>query len=848
MKNLTIRNKLILFLSLFLFFAPTGYGSRITITEVSTPDNFPLVTTGEAAQLVIDPNEEEVISVVTTAFCEDIKSVAEVKPEIIHLLSDESMPVIIGTLGKSSFIDQLESTGKIQTKEVRGKWETFCISVVDNPFPRIKQALVIFGSDPRGTAFGVFELSRMIGVSPFVWWADVTPEKRPNIYVTPGESIFGPPSVQYRGIFLNDEDWGLQPWAAKHMDPGIRDNGTKGDIGPKTYEKIFELMLRLKANYLWPAMHECTKAFWYYKENPAIAKKYHIVMGSTHCDMMLRTNTDEWVNNFATEYPGVTRGDWNWATNRNNIMNYWTDRVIESKNHDAVYTIGMRGIHDSRMPGYSSQADRAEALKEVIKTQREMLSTQLGKSASEVPQIFCPYKEALNLYRLGIDLADDISLLWADDNFGYIRQLSNPQEQQRSGGGGVYYHFSYWGVPQDFLWLASTPPALTAFELMKAYEMNCHKIWIFNVGDIKPQEYELQFAMDFSWDIHSVNMEDANEYAKKWSDETFGEGFAEEMYEIKKEYYRLVSSGKPEHVPNTNYTVHEMEHRLSCYDKLVDRVYTLENSIPVEMKDAYFQLITYQIEAAALMDMKVLGSKLSFEYVNQGRKKDALDIAEKSQNAYRRIIELTNQYNKEIAGGKWDGMMDYAPRGLSKFHEMTVATTESINENALASKDQDKATIIPAGDYTSKHGNGYEFLVVGGLGDEAKALTVWPLNMETYTESNITSAPYVEYTVAVKKGTNMIEIRCLPTFPLYQGLQLRFAASIGDEKPSFFNIKTEAETKNWSTNILRGYANGSMTYQSIKDTTIIVRVYFPDPGLVLNSLHITTIVAGSVVG
>lgn len=806
--------------------------SSITIKEKAGKGSFPLVATGKAAQLVIDTDDEDVVSIVANAFCEDIKLVTDVKPEVINQIHKGGYPVIIGTLGKCSFINQLESTGKIQTAEVKGKWETFSISVVDKPFEGIDQALVIFGSDARGTAFGVFELSRMIGVSPFVWWADVTPKKRKNLYVTQGERIFGPPSIQYRGLFINDEDWGLQPWAAKNIDTDVK------DIGPRTYEKVFELMLRLKSNYLWPAMHPCTKAFWYYKESPELARKYDIVLGSSHCEQMLRNNVDEWSNNFHLEYPDEKRGQWNWATNSKQITRYWEDRVKESVNNEATYTLGMRGIHDSGMPGYKNNEDKRNALKEVIGVQRDMLQRNFGKPASEIPQIFCPYKEALTLYRMDIDLPEDVTMLWADDNFGYIRQLSNPEEQKRTGGAGVYYHFSYWGVPRDFLWLGSTPPALTTFELMKAYEMNCKKIWLFNIGDIKPHEYEMQFAMDFSWDVNSVNMADPNEYARRWSDETFGEGFADEIYEIKKEYYRIASSGKPEHIPNTEYPVSEMERRLDSYDKLVKRTQALESKIPVELKNAFFQLITYQIEAPAAMDMKVLGSRLSFEYANQGRKEEAIKMATESQNAYQRIVELTRIYNKDIANGKWDGIMDYAPRGLKKFYEIPVITTDSISRITPKPQPKEIRNIIPAGEYKTANGNGHNFMTINGLGIEACALTVWPLNMNTYEESNITSAPFAEYAIPVKKGTNQIDVRCLPTFPIYQGYKLRFAVSVGDEKPVFHNIQTEAESRPWYPNILRGYANGITHYESSKDQIIKVRIYFPDPGLVVSALNI----------
>ena len=291
----------------------------------------------------------------------------------------------------------------------------------------------------QGAAFGVFELSKRIGVSPWYWWADVQPEKRDNLFVRGGTIIDGPPSVKYRGIFLNDEDWGLKPWAAANMDTDIK------DIGPKTYAKIFELLLRLKANFIWPAMHPCTKAFYYYKDNPKVADQYAIVVGSSHCEPMLRNNVDEWTDNFQTEY-GKKPGPWRYDTNEKEIHRYWDDRAVESAKYESVYTIGMRGIHDGSMPGPKDEGEKIKLLDKVIADQRRILAARLKKPVEEIPQIFCPYKEVLRLYQKGLDLPDDVTNVWADDNHGYIRQLSTPGEQHRSGKSGVYYHLSYWGI------------------------------------------------------------------------------------------------------------------------------------------------------------------------------------------------------------------------------------------------------------------------------------------------------------------------------------------------------------------------------------------------------------------
>ncbi|MDR1120118.1 MAG: glycosyl hydrolase 115 family protein [Dysgonamonadaceae bacterium] len=804
-----------------------------SVTNTYKEGVFPLVSNGTAAALVIDPLDAEVVSIAAEAFSGDVQQITGIKPVILAAdaaMSLPAAPVIIGTLGQSLFIDSLVASGKISAADIGGKWESFCIAAVSSPFDGISEALVIYGSDPRGTAFGVFELSRMMGVSPLVWWADVAPEQQANIYITHGESIFGPPSVQYRGLFINDEDWGLQPWAAKNMDTNIK------DIGPKTYAKVFELLLRMKANYLWPAMHPSTKAFWYYPGNPEMARKYHIVLGSSHAEPLLRNNVDEWAKNFTTEY-GMPSGDWNWAINSTNITRYWTDRVIQSKNNDAVYTVGMRGIHDSAMPGYSDNESKKNALKDVIATQRNILSTNLGKQASKIPQIFCPYKETLSLYKLGLNLADDITITWADDNHGYIRQLSNPQEQLRGGGAGVYYHISYWGDPADYLWLSSVSPSLISYELCKAYELNTRKLWVINVGDIKPAEMEFQFAMDLAWDINAWKPENAQSYSKYWAETTFGKEFSESIANIKNEYYRLAASGKPEHLHLITYPDEEIDQRIEDYGKLVEASKIVESQIPARLKDAYFQLIAYPVEAAASMNEKALYAQKSLKLASQGDK-DALSFSGKAKSAYQNIITLTNKYNKETASGKWNGIMDYAPRKLSQFYEPTVATESSISGNGIPGEHESIVTIIPVDSFTNKNEAGYTVCSIAGLGIGQNALTVWPLNLTAYNQENINNAPYVDYTIPAVEGTNKIEVRCLPTFPLYEAVKLRYAVSVDNADPVFVDITTSEGASQWSKNVLQGFTSQEISYQSDSDKEINLRIYLADPGLVLSAVYI----------
>lgn len=795
-----------------LFFPILSFANQIKVEHSQSAGSFPLINNGSAATLVVDAMDAEVVTIVANALSSDIQLITDVAP-LVTTEMDGNPPVIIGTLGQSTLIDSLVKLNKITPTQVVGKWETFCITVVDNPFGGVDQALVIYGSDPRGTAFGVFEFSKLMGVSPWVWWADVIPEKHTNLFVTKGESIFGPPSVQYRGIFINDEDWGLQPWAAKSFDP-------VKDIGPKTYEKVFELMLRVKANYIWPAMHPSTHSFNYYADNKVVAGKYSIVMGSSHHEPLLYNTIKDWP---------YAASAWDPYNNLSTIMDELEKRVISNGKYENMYTLCMRGAGDGPMPGNLNQ--QTAKLQECIGLQRDLLTKHVNPDITKVPQVLFPYKEVLLQYNNGLNVPDDVTLGWVDDNFGYIRQLSNPTEQLRSGGSGVYFHFSYWGVPDDYLWLSSISPTHTSSEMTKANALNAKKIWIFNVGDIKPQEMIMQYAMDLAWDVNSWSPEKAHLYSTHWAAETFGEEFAESIGEIKEEYFRIAATGKPEHLVSISYTEQEMLQRLADYDSLVIACDKVKALIPSRLQDAYYQLIEYPVKGAANMNTKVLAARLSQFYAAQGRE-DALDYSKAAVDAYSNIIALTKKYNTGISNGKWDGIMDYAPRSLGRFYDPDVAT--EINKTDIPPAAEDAVTIIPASSYSSVSSTTVK--TIEGLGDQSQALLVWPLDMTTYSESNVTSAPYAEYDIDVKKGANKITVRCLPTFPLYSSLKLRYAVSVDGSTPNFVNIETASLSSTWSRNLLRGYASGETGYASSTDKTIKVRVYFTDPGLVLSSL------------
>ncbi len=817
--------------------AQTNMDNKLNVIDTQSEDAFFLVHSRKAAEIYYDPNDAKVVQIAGEAFRKDVEKVAGILPVLQSNPDNLSGQVVmIGTLGRSDLIDRLAESDKLPVDKIRGKWETFIVTVIDRPFPQIERALVVAGSDRRGTAFGVFELSRMMGVSPWIWWADVAPRHMEAVYVTAGSVIEGPPSVTYRGIFLNDEDWGLQPWAAKNMDKDI------ADIGPNTYAKIFELLLRLKANYIWPAMHPCTKAFYYYPENPKVADQYAIVVGSTHCEPMLRNNVFEWSQNFEHEY-GEMPDDWRYDTNRRQIYRYWEDRAKQSSSFESVYTVGMRGIHDSGMPGPRSRSEKIKLLEKVIAEQRGLLNKHLRKPIDKIPQIFCPYKEVLQLYQQGLKLPDDITIAWADDNHGYIRQLSNPQEQQRSGASGVYYHLSYWGAPHDYLWLSSTSPSLVSYEMTKAFDYGASRLWVFNVGDIKPAEMETEFAMELAWDINAWTPEKAYMYPQIWAAKTFGSKFAKPIAGIKSEYYRLAQEGKPEHLGTLTFEKKQAEERLRDYQAILAEAEALSKKIPEPLQDAFFQLILYPVRGACLMNEKVLYARNSLKLAQQGDEK-ALEYAQKAQSAFEQIQSLTHKYNEEISGGKWSGMMSWHPRDLDVFKMPQVATAAMLkktkeNIGAGIEKEQSERIEISVEQYSSKREiPGINLHVIEGLGIGGKGLTMMPFDAESVPEEKIEEAVFVEYKIQLSSGNKDIIVKCLPTHRIHQGRNLRYAISVNGDRAQVVDVYSAADSRTWRTNVLRGYSMGRTTHQINISEESVIRIYILDPGLVINSIEV----------
>ena len=808
-----------------MFSLLTAWADDLQVVTTPVSGSFAIAgsTVSDKAIILYDDKDADVVLTVIDCLMSDLKAVTK-KTFMKYKTEPSSLkcPIIVGTIGQSSHIDKLIADGKLDVSDVAGKWEAFGMQVIDNPMEGVERALAIFGSQPRSTAYGMFELSRMAGVSPWIWWADVTPTTKTQLYVTPGRRIFGSPSVKFRGIFLNDEDFGLRPWAAKHMDTNLN------NFGPKTYAAIMELLLRLRANTLWPAMHAGSRAFWFEKTNIPLIMKYDIYMGSSHCEQMLRDNEYEW-GKTGDKFGGHGDSDWVWRTNQDMIKRYWAERVGESRGKNAIYTIGMRGVHDTGINGYNSTEERVAALTDIIAYQRQLLADSIGDPTT-IPQIFIPYKEVLTCYNAGLQVPEDVTLMWVDDNHGYIRQMPTPAEQARSGGNAIYYHISYWGSPASYLWLSTLSPSLCSYELCKAYDQGVRDQWIINVGDIKPGEEELEFCP-----------ERAYLYTRDWAARTFGEDYADDINAIKMAYYRLGIAAKPEHVQlcHFDHSNAEIDARIAEYQDLYNKVVALRSRIPSALRNAYYELIEYPVCACTDQNIKLLRARQSFIYAWAGQGEKALDYAKKAQTAFDEIKTLTTKYNTGIASGKWNGMMDYKPNNWSQ-HLMPAVATSADVAGQQSSILQPDIHIIAGGCYDNASPT---VKTLHGLGIEGSTATVWPLDLTAYTSAN--TAPHAEYTLPVQKGLNVIQVRLLPTFPLNASYDLRAGISVDGKTASVISIKVSAMTDTWDETVAQGYFPASVHYTSTEDKTVTVRVYFMDPGLSVSALASIPFSAGA---
>ena len=762
------------------------------------------IKAGEQITVVCDTlSEAKVVLNALNLWRRDCRSVLSVAPEFVS--AEREGKIWIGTLGESDVIRRILSENYISVSELSSKKEAFLRCVVSY---RSKPVLIVAGSDKRGTAYGILEISRLMGVSPWEWWADATPAPLDEFTLPSDYSSFQTPSVEFRGIFINDEDWGFMPWSTKTYEP----TNVKGQIGPRTHQRVFELLLRLRANTFWPAMHSCSHPFFLTPGNKEIADDYGIYIGTSHCEPMLRNANGEW------RLEG--EGEYDYVNNRENVHRFWEKRVTDVVGRENIYTLGIRGIHDGKMQGAKTIAEQKSALTRIFADQRDLLKRYIHNDVTKIPQVFIPYKEVLDVYHAGLEVPEDVTLMWCDDNFGYIRHFPDSIERRRSGGNAVYYHVSYWGSPHDYLWLATTHPSLIYEQMKTAYNSGIQKMWILNVGDIKPAEYHMELFFDMAWDMKRMENEGVTEYMRRWLEREFGTDCTRRLLPVMQEHYRLSHVCKPEHMGNTRvdkktpsylvindlpWSEKTIKERLTGYDNLARDVERIGRLLPDYKRDAYFQLVKYPVQAAAQMNRKLLKAQLA---------RHELAKWEESDVAFDSIVSLTRQYNN-LKDGKWNLMMDMAPRRLPVFKKVP-------RERATIPLRKEYVPLysFSGADYTDSSG---QQICCEGLGHSGKSLALRKGSSVTYRLGRLST------------DSVRLEIRLLPNHPV-DGNKLRVNVAFDDSSGRLIEYQTKEKSEEWKENVLRNQAICWMTLPVDNTSYHILTLKALDEGIIVDQI------------
>ena len=645
------------------------WGENSYVTSQKEAKDFKLSESGKSTPLFISSKDYPGVIRALKDLQSDIKKVTNAEPSLsIDKFPKEKELVIVGTLGKNEIIDKLVSDNKLDVKNIAGKWESYQIQVVENPIPGVEKALVITGSDKRGTIYGIYDLSYHIGVSPWYWWADVPIEHKDKLYVKPEIYVQGPPSVKYRGIFLNDEYPDLTNWiidkygyVTPQKNPPIP--GDVANYNHLFYTKLFELILRLRGNYLWPAMWN--NAFNEDDpENPKLADEYGIVMGTSHQEPMMRAQK-EWDRRYLK-----TIGTWNYAKYPDTLNNFWREGIRRNKDYENIITMGLRGANDTPMAPGGPEANM-ELLEKIIKVQRQIISEETKKDITKVPQVWCLYKEVQDFYKAGMRVPDDVTLLWAEDNWGNVRRLPTAEERKRSGGAGVYYHFDYHGGPRSYQWINTNPISKIWDQLSLAKQYGADRIWIVNVGHFKGYEFPLEYFMNLAWDTNKWTNKNLDEYTRQWAELQFGSEYAKDIADIIEKYTKYNGRRKPELLSPKTYSLinyNEAETVVKDYNAIAAKAEEIYNKLPQEKRSAFYELVLFPTKACAIVNQLYYAAGRNELYAKQERA-STNDMAEETRSLFKKDTTLMGYFNRSFLNGKWNHFMDQTHLGYTSWND-----------------------------------------------------------------------------------------------------------------------------------------------------------------------------------
>lgn len=760
------------------------------VCERAVAGALPLIERGHPVAVLADAGDFPGVLRAARDLRDDLSNVAGLEAVFAN---DTAAPlpaaIIAGTLGRSPRVDRIVRERNIDTRGVAGRWEAYLLQVVENPEPGIERALLIAGADKRGTIFGLYELSRRLGVSPWQWWADVPVPRKAAAYVAPGR-FADAPAVRYRGIFINDEDPALGGWM----------KATYGGPNHRFYERVFQLLLRQKGNYLWPAMWG--RAF--YDDDPRnaeLADEYGVVVGTSHHEPMMRAHV---------EWKRYGSGPWDYTRNREALQAFWRKGIERMGDREGVVTLGMRGDGDEPM----SEGTAISLLEGIVADQRRILAEVTGKPAERTPQVWALYKEVQDYYDQGMQVPDDVTLLFADDNWGNLRRLPKPGEM-RAGGYGVYYHFDYVGTPRNYKWLNTTQIERTWEQMNLAWSHGVRQLWVVNVGDLKPMEWPISFFLDQAWKPEAMTLDRLAAYPARWAAAQFGERHAEAIGEILTRYAQYSARRTPELTDATTWDLASGEaDRIEAeWNALIARMDAVKRELPADAHDAFFQLVEYPVLALSNLDAMYIAQA-------RNRRDAALGLAsanhwaDEVQRRFERDAELQRRYEQDIAGGKWRHMMSQPRIGYTSWQQPdrnVPPAVQRVDAKAAAAPPA-VAPAVPAcaippqaRGFVECHGivaveaehharavggDGVDWITIPNLGRTLSGVTSWP---QTAPESPLSAdGPRLEYPLWLR-GAGEVEVRVTvsPTLDFRGGEGLRFGVSLGDEPPQVVRMALE---------------------------------------------------------
>jgi Glycosyl hydrolase family 115/Gylcosyl hydrolase family 115 C-terminal domain len=800
--------------------------SQQFITTKMQPGDFP-ISAKEMPTIVVDGQDNWLVLKVASLLQTDMGSVTGVKPALVTTLDSAGKnSIIIGTLDGSAIIKDLIARKQVDASQLAGQWEAFQLKTIANASPTIKSALVITGSDKRGAAFGVFELSKQLGVSPWYWWADVPPAKKLNAWVKKGVYNYASPSVKYRGIFINDEAPAFSGWTKEKF----------GGVNHLVYEKMFELLLRLKGNYLWPAM-------WGNAFNdddtldPILANKWGIVMGTSHHEPMVRAQQ---------EWKRYGKGPWDYTKNDTVLRAFWKKGIENMKDHESIVTVGMRGDGDMPM----TKGTATELLERIVADQRKILTEVTGKPADQTPQLWALYKEVQDYYDKGMRVPDDVTLLLCDDNWGNIRRLPKMGDKPRSGGYGIYYHFDYVGGPRNYKWLNTNNITRVWEQMHAAYEYGVDRIWVVNVGDLKPMEFPISFFLDYAYDTKKWNEKNIMSFYTRWAGDQFGASYAQSIGKLLSTYARYSSRRKPELLDASTYSLtnfNEFKNVVNEWAALRQQAEQVERSLDTTHKDAFFELVLHPILALENLHQMYYAVAMNKALAE---KKDAAanQWADKAKQYYATDSLLTIRYNTALAGGKWSHMMDQTHIGYRSWQEprrnslpvLTYLDAATMNTSSASALSPEMFFPIAATNYTrAVSAPGIQWTVIPEIGKNGDGITTFPVTKSLELSA---ASPHLEYVITTNKVDSLkLSLYFSPTLNVQnESTGLRFAISIDNEQPQIVGLNPDDNTGVWNAWVANNNIVKTVTLAPIKAGQHTIKYWMIDPLVIFQKITVSS--------